>query len=121
MTRTKNDCSYWTKRKAEAGLQNGDLDLCSYLKDMEQDRSTLRAFLIGGFVEGAYAVGGTLLLSVAADGAKIGLHDRELDRMTWRTADTLQALLDAADEAADTDPAKWRKATAVSQQRRLTR
>ncbi len=109
MTDRKPNCSYWSKRKQEAGEQNGHLQEVTYLEDLAATHPTLAAFLTGGWVDGAFVAGGTLLVSVGVDGAKIGLHDRELDKMAWRTSDNWKGLLDEADEAADTDPGKWRK------------
>lgn len=100
---------YWEKRKAAAAREQDLAPASLALEDLQAVYPTLRAFLVGGFVGGSYVAGGTLLISVSSDGAKIGLHDREIDKWTWRTHDEWEGLLEAAEEAAGTDPSLWRK------------
>jgi len=99
---------YWAGRLEAEGSEETGTPQVETLQDIEKEYPRLTSFLRGGSVDGKWIEGGTMLISVSPDGAKIGLHDRHHDKWAWSTKFGFDELLKAAEVLAGQDPKLWR-------------
>lgn len=117
MEKNTTSNGYWASRlesqTQEAAPENSAAAIAAWAEPFPK----LAAFLAGGNVDGKLIPGGTLLVSVAADGLKVGLHCRYTDKWAWDTPAPGSCPLVAAEGLAGCDPKRWR----VSKGSRLAR
>lgn len=108
---------YWAARLESQAAAEGQETPAAAIGAWVEPYPRLRSFLLGGSVNGTLVQGGTVLLSVSPDGAKIGLHDRHCDKWAWTTLVGDLTPLEAAEELAGSDPSRWRASKPLSKTR----